>query len=274
MTGVEAVSRVDQLSLRVSAAALARVLFPHSGTDGLMLALEHRAAVRGAPSNLKTELRAQPFGGAVRIQDLDRFESAVGDFKFDSDRSRSEKDFRILVSPASLGPIHDLCVRAWQGDSDSPFETDPMRELSEEFEEALGVQARPDWLHSRRTGLVFETMSAPTDNLRAEGMPTARIYWTYEIRVLDPGLQEAMLQSSAATTPADLRRMAIEDYRAGGNGRANSVLAIGLELVREAYMPLTPEARGSDLQFGSTRLAGNVAAILEGLSVAKYRFVP
>ena len=54
-----------ELSLRVSVASLARVIFPSPEDGTPMLALEHRATL--LPGEEQVVVKAQPFGGAVRI---------------------------------------------------------------------------------------------------------------------------------------------------------------------------------------------------------------
>ena len=52
-----------------------------------MLALERKATLR----KNKVEVKSQPFGGAIRILDLDAIHDLIGDFHFDSDVHASNR---------------------------------------------------------------------------------------------------------------------------------------------------------------------------------------
>src|SRR5918999_609182 len=86
-----------ELSLRVSVATLVRVVFEHPTDGDLMLALERKATLLKTESGHAVEVITQPFGGAIRIRDLKMLRELIGDFHFDSEESRSEKDFRIFI---------------------------------------------------------------------------------------------------------------------------------------------------------------------------------
>jgi hypothetical protein len=64
--------------------------------------LERKATLRED----KVEVKSQPFGGAIRILDLDTIHDMIGDFHFDSERSRTEQDFRLFIRPST-----GLCPR-------------------------------------------------------------------------------------------------------------------------------------------------------------------
>ena len=91
-----------ELSLRVSVATLVRVLFKSPNDDELMFALERKATLRRTEDGEAVRVKSQPFGGAIRILDLSVVQDLVGDFHFDSERSRAEQDFRIFIRPSVL----------------------------------------------------------------------------------------------------------------------------------------------------------------------------
>jgi hypothetical protein len=68
-----------------------------------------------------------------------------------------------------------------------------------------------------------------------------------------------------------LKTLALDDARKGGKGRANAMLAVPIEELRASYLKLSPEMRGERIKYKQTHLAGNVAAILDGVSVPKYQ---
>jgi hypothetical protein len=195
------VGETDELSLRVSAAALARVVFsrPEDGTR--MLALEHKAYVSRTGQPPPTVVKAQPFGGAVRIVHRDRFAEVVGGFSFDSERSREEQDFRIFIRPSHLAKLRDYASQIAGQPSVSDLEIGPSRELEEEFEDTLGINLDPDAYTVHPVGIVWQSHASPTSNLRALGKPTARIYWIYEVEIEDAELCQTGIERANQGEP-------------------------------------------------------------------------
>lgn len=265
------VGRTAELSLRVSVASLARVVFPIPEDGELMLALEHKATL--LPGEERVVVKAQPFGGAVRILDLQALRSLIGDFHFDSERSRSEQDFRLFIRPSDWKAVRDFCLREFGRVEDSALESDPGRELVEEFQDALGIELRPDQYMVEPAGTVLENEPARTRNVRAAGWPTVRVYQTFEAQILDPALCWAMLANDAGNSSEILRGLALDDARQGGPGRANGMLVASMQGVCDAYLALSPDQRSRPLPFRDTILDGNVLAILEGISASNYRIV-
>jgi hypothetical protein len=260
----------DELSLRVSAAALARVVFFHPDDGIRMLALEHKATVARPPADPQVTLRAQPFGGAVRIRNVDGFSSFLGGFAFDSKRSQSESDFRIFVGPSSLDAVHEYCLRWMGGGAETELETDPSRELWEEFRDALRLELDAEMYAIEPVGIVLEDRPTPTRNVRAPGVPTARIYWVYEVEIRDVAVCRSLLTNSITHSAQDLRRAALSAHERGEPGWANAALVLRLDDVRETFEGLPPEARDKPVPFQGTVLAGNVVAVFEDVAVPKY----
>ena len=88
-----------ELSLRVSVATLVRVLFKNPKNDEFMLALERKATLRETDNGRVVEVKSQPFGGAIRILELNTVRDLIGDFHFDSEHSRSEQTSASLFDP-------------------------------------------------------------------------------------------------------------------------------------------------------------------------------
>ena len=261
----------SELDLRVSVATLSRVIFSHPDDSVEMLALEHKAAlVMGAESD-SAEVRVQPFGGAVRIANPDQFRTIVGAFNYDSQRSRDEQDFRVYISPGSWDAVREFCRDHLLEADHSLLDSDPVRELVEEFEDTLGFPLQSRQYSISPVGLVVEHEPAPSASLRAAGNPTVRIYRIDHVVILDPGLCQMMVRNSMDHTASVLRGKVELDVENGGKGRANSIFATRLEKITSFYRSLGPERRGEILSFEGTVLAGNIAAILEDVPVPKYQ---
>jgi hypothetical protein len=259
-----------EYSLRVSVATLSRVVFPRPEDGVLMLALEKKATMVSGDKGFQVTVRAQPFGGAIRILNLKRFLTHVDSFNYDSERSHSEQDFRVYIRPSTWEAVREYCLRNLGQEDNPDLESDPSRELVEEFDDTMGIQLRPDQYTVDPIRTVVESLSIPAANMHATGNPTARIYRIYEVRILDPSLWRMMMTYSEMHPCQVLRRLAIEDARDGGQGRANSMLVAPVEQIRDAYLAIPPEMRGTQLSFENTLLAGNVAAVLDGIFLPKY----
>lgn len=285
------VGATAELNLRVSVAALARVLLAHPESGENLLVLERTATLQervGAPQVI---VRAKPYGGGVRLRDVDALRAAIGEFQFDSARSREEADFRILIRGADWPQVQAFCLRELRagirgfGEDSSedsllmPFdaglvEASPERELIEELEDSLKIGRLPDqpWTLTP-LGVVVEALPAPSTSSRAPGVPTVRVYSVHEARLRSTVLIAAVLANSVAFPgDEDLARLAWEDRHRGGKGRANAALALPLDALVNAYRSAPIEARGSPLQFGGHLLDGNVPAILPEVETRKYQW--
>ena len=222
--------------LRVSVAALCRVVFPHPQTGELLLAMERRTAwINGA-----VRVQAQPFGGALRILDLDRFRLAIGEFDYDSPRSQHEQDLRILIPPPAWEPARDFILSQLQSDQSEVIETGPCRELEEEFVESAGIALLPAHYiyHPLRT--FVQNQPQPTSSSRMPGAATVRIYQIFEVAILDAQICHTLLENSQHSTDEDLQASADADLARGGHGRANGSLVIPFDEVKKAFLNLPP----------------------------------
>lgn len=256
-----------ELNLRVSVATLSRVVFPRPGDGVPMLALEHKATLK---SKSQVIVKAQPFGGAIRILDLNRFQQIVGNFNFDSERSQSEQDFRVYLNSTSWERVREFCLEQMRQGTDPVLELNPNRELVEEFEDTLGFHLKEDQYALKPIGVVLENKPAPTANVRASGYPTVRIYRIDEVQIQDRDLCELMITNSEKYPPRVLKSLAQEDAHMGGRGRANAMLAAPVENIRAAMLTTPPEERGEALSFEGTLLDGNVAVLFNDIPVQKY----
>lgn len=265
------IGSTNESSLRVSVATLCRVVFHHPEEEKMMLALEHKAFLDYYGDGTQVIVKAQPFGGGVRILNQKELMKITGGFNYDSKRSHTEQDFRIYIQPSRWGNLRDFCLKSTRQNDPPLLESDPTRELEEEFNDALGIQLNPRQYSVKPLGVVVEDKPAPTSNLRAAGALTARIYFTYEVHIHDPDLICLMLSDSETNTASNMRKRVLDEAGKGNKGRANAILAVALERIRETYLALPEETRVEPMHYEGTLLDGNVAAVLEGVPVPKYQ---
>jgi hypothetical protein len=261
------------LSMRVSVATLVRVLLPHPENGERMLALERKAIGKPGRSENAVDVTVQPFGGAVRLVNPQAVHERTGDFQFDSARSMIERDFRIFIEPARWPNLRDFVLDQFIQGDEGVLDASPERELAEEFFDALKVQLAGEDYTWRAAGSVLEDQPAATDNPRAAGQATVRIYRVFEAHLTKPGLCEALLGNSAGVSKRDLVAQALMDMHSGGWGRANGVLVLPLKAVRDFYEAMPLAARGQSAWYGEHRLEATVAAVVDGVAVPQYQKV-
>jgi hypothetical protein len=261
------IGATPDLNLRVSVATLVRVIFKHPGNNEWMLALECQATLR----KNKVEVTIKPFGGAIRILDLEALQALIGDFHFDSERSRTEQDFRLFVRPSSWPMLREFCIECLSRDNDPILETDPKRELVEEFADTLKISLQPDQYNIKPLATFVENEATPTENIHAPGSHTVRVYRIFEATITNSALAHAMLKSSERSSFKQMCEFALEDARMGGKGRANAVFAYSLKAITDTYLALSLKDSSSPIFFEGNRLDETVPVILEGITVLKYQ---
>ena len=195
----------------------------------------------------------------------------IGDFHFDSPRTRSEQDFRILHPPCRLGNCQAVLPELRSGGAGSAFlETDPVRELAEEFAETLQFALSPTHYRLAPLELLVENEPVPSENVRAAQTRTARIYTLFEARLIDNRLIRHLFTRAQDISDQKLMEQASEDARNGGNGRANGVLALPIDLLNNIYRNLAPENRNERITAEGHEFEGNVPAVLQEVFVPKY----
>jgi len=261
------IGATPELSLRVSVATLVRVVFKHPLNGEWMLALERKATLQ----NDKVEIKSQPFGGAIRILDVNALHDLIGDFHFDSERSRSEQDFRLFIRPSSWSVLREFCIQHLSVVDDPILETDPTRELVEEFDDALKLNLKPEQYISKPVATIIENEAAPTGNIHAREIPTVRVYRIFETLITDASLTDAILKNSESISHEDLCELAWKDAQHGGKGRANAILALPLKRISNFYLAMSPKERNVPILFKEHRLDETVSAVLEDIPVPKYQ---
>ena len=266
------VGATNELSLRVSVATLVRVIFENPENGGLMLALERKATFLAAENRVR--VNAQPFGGTIHINDLD---SVTGAHRRLSLRQRALPRRAGFSDPDPARRL-DYPERFLPGATPASGgsgarSSSPVRELEEEFQDALGLSTRPGQYQLDFLWTLVENEPEPTGNIQAEGQPTVRIYRVFEARLADPALTQAISLNSQRCSDQDLRDLAMEDLRKGGRGWANAVLALPLESLHQLYRSLSPARRNSAISFGEINLEESVPALLNGITVPRFQSV-
>lgn len=259
--------------LRVSVATLCRVVFHHPQDATPMIALERKATVTVSESQPQVTVRAQPFGGAVRLGNPSALHARIGSFRFDSRRSETEADFRIMIRASQWPVVKGFCLHHLEHPGDGVLETSPDRELVEEFHDTMEARLTPEQYSTRVLATLIENQPAGTSNIQALGHPTVRIYHVFEARVQNDSLARAMIENSDQYSDADLCQLAMRDFRNVGARRANAVLTLPLRWLARRYLALSPESRGELVEMDGHLLDGNVAAVLDGVPVPKYQRV-
>jgi hypothetical protein len=80
-----------------------------------------------------------------------------------------------------------------------------------------------------------------------------------------------MLANSRRYSDKDLQKMARKDARQGGRGRANAILALGLDDLKDVCRSIPMDRRGCSIRVAGHQLDGNVLAILEDVDQPKYQ---
>ena len=124
--------------LRASVATYNQVLFPHPEDGTMMLALERKATVLKDGS---VSVQSQPFGGGIRILNPAPLQKIIGKIQFDSERSKQEQDFRILIPPSKWELIKEYTLHHLELDDEDDVEREsgPDRELTEECMETINL---------------------------------------------------------------------------------------------------------------------------------------
>ncbi len=261
------IGATPDLSLRVSVATLVRVVFKHPSNGEWMLALERKATLH----ETRVEVKSQPFGGAIRILELDAVHDLIGDFHFDSTRSRTEQDFRLFIRAAAWSVLREFCIQHLSRVADPILETDSTRELVEEFSDTLKINLQPGQYVSRPVATIIENEATPTANIHTKGSLTVRVFRVFEAYISDSSLVHTMLKNSESLSDQDLRELALVDMQNGGKGGANAILVLPLKHLTGNYLGMPPKERNVPILFEKHRLDETVPAMLEGITVPKYQ---
>lgn len=258
--------------LRASVATYNQVLFPHPEDGTMMLALERKATVLKDGS---VSVVSQPFGGGIRILNPAPLQKIIGTIQFDSERSKQEQDFRILIPASRWERLKEYTLHhlALDDEDDIELESGPDRELTEEFMETINVKLNPGQYKVQPMGFVIENSPVQSRNDYARGRLTVRLYRIFRVEIIEPILGRIMSGISQLYSDQDLANLALQDAEHGGLGRANTILALPLSSVRSAFLALPPAERYKKVAIENHELDESVLAILEGIDVPQYQRV-
>ena len=216
-------------------------------------------------------VRAQPFGGGVHILNPTPLQRIIGKIQFDSERSRHEQDFRIIIPPSKWEAIKEYCLHHLADEEDVELEAVPHRELTEEFTDTINAHLNSDQYTVQPLGFVIENNPVPSGNVYAHGQLTMHLYRIFEVRIIDVTLCRIMLTVGQLYSDRDLAKRARQDFDDGGKGRAHSILILPLHLVTESYLALSPEMRFRKIMIENHELDESVLAILGDVDVPQYQ---
>ena len=254
--------------LRVSVATYNQVIFPHPEDGTMMLALERKAT---SLSDGSVSVRAQPFGGGIRILNPTPLQRIVGKLQFDSKRSKQEQDFRILIPPSKWELIKQYCLQRLADEDNIDLEAEPDRELVEEFMETMKVKLSAHQYTVQPLGFVIENNPVRTSNEYARGQLTVHLYRIFRTQITDPVLGRIMLSISQLYSDKTLGDLASNDLEQGNRGRMNTILTLSLDTVRESYLALAPDMRYQKIMVENHTLDESVLAVLEDVDVPQYQ---
>jgi hypothetical protein len=249
--------------LRVSVATYDQVIFPHPESGITMLALERKATVL---KDGNVNVRAQPFGGGVKILNTKSLKEIVGEIQFDSERSKQEQDFRILIKPSKWEDVKQYCLLHLANPNDPEIESAPERELTEEFAETMNVALKRSQYSAEPMGFVVEDNPVETENWYSRGSPTVRVYRTCKVQILDPDLCKTLLDMGGQVSDEELGLRALNNNAR----RANSVLTLQLDRVRETFLAASADKRFNKIEVDHHILDESVLAVLEDVDVSQY----
>jgi hypothetical protein len=265
------VGATGELSLRVSVASLIKIMFTNPGDGRHMLALERTATMQENQGKTQVLVKAKPFGGAVRLVDVQALRDLIGDFHYDSQRSRREADMRIQIDPGSWERVKQLCWEQLRNPESGILDYSPDRELEEEFTDTLHLEITQYQYQVKLRTMIFEDQPVKTENVRTPGSLTQRIYYIFEAQIESKELIASMLANHQRYTDQDLKEIAFLDAQQGGRGRANAVLALPSADLVKYYRSLPVEIRSEPLLYGEHPLAENVLACLEEVVQTRYK---
>lgn len=237
-----------------------------------MLALERKATVLDDGS---VTVLSQPFGGGIRILNPAPLQKIIGKIQFDSERSKQEHDFRILIPASKWDLIKEYTMHHLElaDEEEIELESGPDRELTEEFMDTINVRINPGQYSVEPQGFVIENNPVRSKNDYARGQLTVHLYRVFRVQITALRLCKIMCSINQLYTDEDLGERARKDFEYGGHGRANTILTLPLSRVTESYLALPPETRYRKIQVENHELDESVLAILRDVEVPQYQRV-
>ncbi|MFA5928891.1 MAG: hypothetical protein WC838_06310 [Candidatus Margulisiibacteriota bacterium] len=257
------IGETEKLSLRVSTAVLAHVVFTDPATGESFAVLERKAKVNTGKN--KKDIQAQPLGGGSRLKSPQILLNNIGEFNYDNKDSRDNGDFRVYIAPAKWALTKKFCLDNFREQS-GIIETSVERELAEEFLDALGVKYDENAITSELftklrsaleisdtdhsplftitnigTEVESESPFATTGPLRStklgmEGISTQRVYNIQHVAITHPNLIAKIKTASSKTNEDILTEAERNAARSSkGEGKATSLLIVPQAKLEETY---------------------------------------
>ena len=167
--------------------------------------------------------------------------------------------------------IKEYCLRHLKDEEDIELESDPDRELTEEFFETIKVKLSLGQYTVQPQGFVIENHPVRSGNMYARGQLTVRLYRIYEVRIVDAMLCRIMMTVSQLYSDQDVGRLALQDFENYGKGRFNTILTLPVDRVTDAFRALIPEERYREIIVDDHVLEESVLAILADVDVPQYQ---
>jgi hypothetical protein len=86
-----------------------------------------------------------------------------------------------------------------------------------------------------------------------------------------PEIITMMLNNNTRYSDKDLQKMAWKDARQRGRGRANAILTLGLDDLKNMHRSIPMDRHSGPIRVGEHQLDGNVLAILGKVDQSKYQ---
>jgi hypothetical protein len=171
--------------------------------------------------------------------------------------------------------IKEICREHAKKTGRGILDSSPERELAEEFEDCLRIRITPDQYDLQRRDLIVEEIPLATDNVRARGIPTVRVYYIYEAWIKSAELTNRILLADRKRySDEHLREMAREDSKRSGRGKANAIVTLPLDDVMDIYTSIPLEKRSEPVRVGQYQLDGNIPAVLRNIDHPRYQRYP
>jgi hypothetical protein len=254
--------------LLISVTTLNRVMFADPSGGGQMLALERKATLLGDAAQKYVWVRAQPFGRAVRILDLEEV-NRLCEWRFDSPRAQVQHDLRILVPPSCWPILREFSLMHLANLEDQVLEAEPQHGVSEALSRVLQSDLVPEQYRVQPAGFVIQNFPSPSENGNVSDYFTFHIYRIFVTTIVDEKVA-LKLQASSSVRDADLQLQALEDAENEGEGSAHAALTLPVERVIEAYMASPPEGRYATIRIDGCTIDPSTAAILPEVHIPQF----
>ncbi len=252
-----------QNKVRVSVGSLTLLTISDPLDQKEYFAFERRATGSSERGRKTWSTKSVPFGGAIKIKDKSALVDLIGDFDFDSDESRENNDFRIIVDRRKWKKIKIFCERSISQNNKRVIDFDPFDEIKEEIWKPTKIEVTRKKLSTKRIGTFANDFPVPTENINTPGKQTYRFYCLYNTRVVDQQLAKKLLKHADLRMDKECGFTAIKSRRTKGDGRYNSILMVGKKEFEEFISSQAQKEIKSGFHYKNFWMAGNVATLFK-----------